>query len=119
MSECGLVWFGSVWCGEAKIYVLMSFPDIKFFPLNVTQQKKKCREQARYILKHLYKPALSIFACKMPFEQPIEQEKNALNKNTFDIGFGNDKLHSESGVNHVASNLKHLAHLPLKCMQHE
>lgn len=33
-----MVWFGSVWCGEAKIYVLMSFPDIKFFPL-----KKKTR----------------------------------------------------------------------------
>lgn len=31
VSECGLVWFGSMWCGEAKIYVLMSFPDIKFF----------------------------------------------------------------------------------------
>lgn len=100
-----------VWCGVAKIYVLMSFPDIKFFSLERNAGKKESRP-SRYILKHLYKQ-FTIFVCKILFEfehSPLrERKKNALNKNTFDIGFGNDKLHSKSSVNHVASNLKHLA----------
>lgn len=75
VCECGLVWLGSVRCGEAKIYVLMSFPDIKFFPLNVTQQKKMCREQARYISKHLYKPGTLYLHVKCHLNSPLSWEK--------------------------------------------
>lgn len=49
-----MAWFACtdmVWFGEAKIYVLMSFPDIKFFSLLLLTWMQG---RARYNLKHLY-----------------------------------------------------------------
>lgn len=76
VSECAVC--GSVWCGEAEIYVLMSFPDIKFFPLNVaTTAKTEPRAQARYILKHLYKHSRYLHV-KYSLNSPFEQGKKRI-----------------------------------------